>query len=944
MCCRVAIVKLFLVMAWMAAAPGLAAQNAEQKWVDSVMTTLSTADKIAQLMVLPVSAYDGEAVARTLSRVKSFGIGSVVLTAGGPHSARQFVQIIQQQEGVPLLIGCHHGSIDSLDTLPAPLVLAAAGDSAVFKAGREFARQLKRLGFHFSFLPSPEPIPAAVTYPAAINYFSDEGERALHHAQNYIAGMRSHNLQPFGNYLSQPSALLFDSARLQVYQQLGEQGMVALLVDHYPPQANWRTERIPLAAQIMVSEALKKRLGFAGITLAHVPALQTVTQKVREGETEALALAVGYDALYDPQSINGTIKKIQRTLRKNMALRAHLDNAVRKILYAKYRATSGKKTSPPEDNLLTELNPLEHQILNTQLARAAITVLKAQPGEFPIQALENKTFLSVSVGSETPNDFSKYLGKYVSFRHVALRTATDTALLQQNIKPTDVVVVGCFPLSASFLSQIMPMLQRMAAANTVIWAHFADVQVLPPSFANIMLAYAGEKELQRAAAQVIFGGRAANGKLPLNIKNLGAIGNGITTAALNRLAFSWPEEVGMSSERLAGIEAIAREAIDSGAAPGGITVVIKDGHVVYEKPVGWQTYENKIAVTAETIYDLASVTKITATLQAVMFLYDRGMIDLNKKASFYLPELKNTNKEGCTLIDILTHQAGLWPFLPFWADTMKDSLHLPQYYASAKSDDFPLAVAPNLYGHRSMKDSLWQWTVRSRMRDKPARTPYDYRYSDMGFYILQRLAEKLLNQPIENFVAHQFYEPIGAHSLGYLPLERFPPSQIAPTENDRLFRKSLLTGYVHDQGAAMHGGVAGHAGLFGNALDLAKMGQMWLQRGTFGGVKFFKPETIDLFTRKQFETSRRGLGWDKPAVGDWAGPTSLYASARTFGHTGFTGTCIWVDPQFNLVFVFLSNRVYPRMTNNKLLDLNIRPRIQSVVYQAIFDYEATRSN
>jgi CubicO group peptidase (beta-lactamase class C family) len=208
----------------------------------------------------------------------------------------------------------------------------------------------------------------------------------------------------------------------------------------------------------------------------------------------------------------------------------------------------------------------------------------------------------------------------------------------------------------------------------------------------------------------------------------------------------------------------------------------------------------------------------------------------------------------------------------------------------------------------------------------------------MGFYILQHLAETLLNQPMEEFLAQNLYEPLGAVTTGFLPLRRFPEVRIAPTEDDKLFRKSLLTGYVHDQGAAMHGGIAGHAGLFSSAVDLAKLGQMWLNKGTYGGIRYFRPATIELFTQKQFSDSRRGLGWDKPPLSDWTGPTSLLSSPMTFGHTGFTGTCIWIDPEFELVYVFLSNRVHPDMNNNKLLAANIRSRIQDAVYESIFSY------
>ena len=319
-------------------------------------------------------------------------------------------------------------------------------------------------------------------------------------------------------------------------------------------------------------------------------------------------------------------------------------------------------------------------------------------------------------------------------------------------------------------------------------------------------------------------------------------------------------------------------------------------------------------------------------------MHDKSLIDINKKASYYLPELKLSNKKDFTIKDILTHQAGLWPYLPFWQQTMKDSTLLPEYYSQVQNENFPFPVAKDLFVTSTMRDSLWQWIMDARIREKKPRKPYDYTYSDMGFYILQHLAEKVLNQPMEDFLAQNFYEPLGAITTGFLPLARFPESQIAPTEIDQQFRMQPLTGYVHDQGAAMHGGVAGHAGLFSNANDLIKLGQMWLQKGSYGGMRYFKPETIDLFTSKQYESNRRGLGWDKPTLSDWNGPTSLYASPKTFGHTGFTGTAIWVDPEFDLVFVFLSNRVYPDMFNTKLLSGNIRPRIQEVIYQSIFEY------
>jgi CubicO group peptidase (beta-lactamase class C family) len=320
-----------------------------------------------------------------------------------------------------------------------------------------------------------------------------------------------------------------------------------------------------------------------------------------------------------------------------------------------------------------------------------------------------------------------------------------------------------------------------------------------------------------------------------------------------------------------------------------------------------------------------------------MFMQEKGLIDIHKKISVYLPELKGTNKKDLTIIDMLTHQSGLVPFIPLWPLTVEGIAPIAMYYNSQQSISYPLQISPKLFGSNILKDSVYSWIKGAKMLQKPDRTPYSYRYSDLGFMMFKQLAERLLNQPMDEFLQQNFYEPLGASSLGYTPLKRFPPELIAPTELDTLFRKGLLIGTVHDERAAMLGGISGHAGLFGTAHDLSKLGQMLLQDGTYGGIRYYKQETVRLFTARQFHSSRRGLGWDKPVQSEWNSPTSIFASPDTFGHTGFTGTCLWVDPEFDLVYIFVSNRVFPDR-NDKLIRSNIRSRIQDVIYEAIFNY------
>jgi beta-N-acetylhexosaminidase len=665
-----------------------------------------------------------------------------------------------------------------------------------------------------------------------------------------------------------------------------------------------------------------------------------VNLKAKKGDEEYQAFVDGNDFLIDSKNTDAAIKIISKAIKKDKVLAGQLDRSVKKILSLKYDAGLAIKKKIATNDLFSRRYSLEAQLLKQQLAEGAITVAKNGAELVPIQKLDDRNFASVSVGEEGNNEFTFFLSKYVGFQHFAVKSESDTSELLPRLNDKDVIIIALFPAADSWAKNISRQINKLAKTHQVIVCSFGNPFELRyfQNISTLVASYSDQNGFPKATAEILFGGIEAQGKLPMKISSALPEGIGIRVNRLSRLSYSSPESAGLDSQTLQKIESIANEAITTGATPGCHILVAKDGKVVYEKSFGWLTYEKRIPVSDETIYDLASVTKVSATLQAVMFLQEKGLIDINKKASVYLPELKKSNKEDFIIKDIITHQAGLWPYLPFWLETVKDSTVFKKYYSRTVKEDYPFPVAENLFASKSMKDSLWNWIIKAKVRDKPSRSVFDYRYSDMGFYIMQHLNEKLLGQPQEDFLQSKIYKPLGATTLGYLPLRKFSPNQIAPTEKDTLFRKSLLIGYVHDQGAAMHGGIAGHAGLFSNANDLAKLGQMWLNKGSYGGIQFFKPETIELFTTKQYEDSRRGLGWDKPLLSDASSPTSMYASTKTFGHTGFTGTCIWVDPEFNLVYIFLSNRVHPDMNNTKILNANIRPRIQEVVYQSIFNY------
>jgi beta-N-acetylhexosaminidase len=941
-------------------------QTTKSVWADSILSRLSIEEKIGQMMMVPVSGQTSQAEIDEL--IKEFHIGGVVFLHGGPVRQVRLTNHFQKTTTIPLLIGqeAEWGlgmMLDSTISFPRALVLGAIkDDSLIYSTGKEIAREMKALGVNINFAPvadmnnNPEN---EISYRS----FGADKFNVANKTVSFMRGMQDYGIMAcakdfpvngltvIGAQKGLPVITPFvDSVKAYPFKKLFENGLTGVVPASadfplfYEKKVQIKKNKFSSNAltSIFTGEWIKSQMHFNGLVFVDIPGMQSATKKYRSGEAEMFAFQAGNDVLLSPSNMAQAVRKIKKLIKKDISYEAVLNASVKKILETKYVAGLSKVQPVNADNLVSRLNNKEALLLKHKLYQSAATVIRNTKGSIPVKALDNRKFVYLSTADDANDEtLPRFLSRYVAFSTIHVNEKTNADVLRTLLADKQVIVAGFFPqTSEAVLNNLLPVLKTTGSPNEVIICDFGNGSVVKQAddFSTFITGYVNTREMLEIIPQIIFGGFGAQGILPYTATPSVVVGTGIVTSSLNRFSYAVPEEAEMDAATLTKIDAIANEAIAMKATPGCQVFVARNGKIVYEKSYGYLTYENKTPVTEQTIYDLASVTKVSATLQAVMFLQERGMIDIYRKISYYLPELKNSNKKDFTIKDILTHQAGLWPFLPFWAQTMKDSTYLPAFYSSIKSDQYPLQVADKLFASAAMKDSLWNWIVKAKIREKPSRTPFDYKYSDMGFYIMQHLVEKLLNQPLEDFIHQNLYDPLGSSTTGYLPLLRFPPQQIAPTENDKLFRKSLLVGTVHDQGAAMYGGAAGHAGLFSNASDLAKLGQMLLQGGTYGGNRFYKPETVHFFTQKQFETSRRGLGWDRPAPGDPNSPTSAFASPKTFGHTGFTGTCIWVDPEFNLVYVFLSNRVHPSMTNNKLINANIRPRIQDVIYESIFNY------
>ncbi len=951
------------------------AQSDKSRWVDSVFSAMDVEEKIGQLFMVSIPSNASLAdVARIEDQIKSHEIGGVIFQQQTPYKQAAITKKLQHISAIPLFVG-QDGEwglgqmVDSTVSFPRALVLGALqNDSMIYRMAEEMARQMKIVGLNLNFAPIADvnnnPQDPIISYRS----FGENELRVANKTTAFVRGLYDHGVLACAKHFTvtgltiidveehfptiQPS---IDSVRAYPFQKLFANNLAGVM----PAASSFPLfyENLKLAKKngfdaatlslLFTGKWLKEKMNFTGLSFVDLNLIEYVTEKNRSGDAELLAFQAGNDVLLGSKEIGPAVRKIKKIVKAKRETEEQLDLTVKRILAAKFDAGLSRSHGINLDNLTQRLNTPEATLLNQKLYAEAITIVRNANNTLPIRLLEDKHFAYITSEETGPNtDFYSYLMKYVNAAYFTVNERTDLVELSDALTDQEVIIVGIFPqTSHAIVERLDRLLNQLSATREIIYCDFGNETFLrsAESRATLITAYTNTTETLRAVPQVIFGALGASGVLPFTVSPQLREGTGVATVPIDRLAYSLPEDARMNSRTLAKIDRIAAEAIQSGSTPGCQVLVAKDGKVVYEKSFGALTYENNSPVTDGTIYDLASLTKVSATLQAVMFMHERKLIDIYKKVSFYLPELKRTNKKDVTIIEMLTHQAGLAPFIPMWPETVKDSVYLPLYYSRTRDEQYPLQVAPNLFAATNIIDSVWSWIGKSKMLEKPPRTPYSYRYSDLGFLILQRLAEKILNQPLNDFLEQNLYGPLGAYTTGFTPLDHFSEGLIAPTEDDKIYRKIKVVGTVHDERAAMMGGVAGHAGLFSDANDLAKLGQMLLQDGHYGGIRYYRPETVRLFTHKQFDKSRRGLGWDKPVQSEWNSPTSTKASPETFGHTGFTGTCMWVDPTFNLVYVFLSNRVYPDR-NSKLITTNIRSRIQDVIYESIFDYCGGDSN
>lgn len=949
------------------------AQN-QYQWADEVLASMTLEQKIGQLFI--ISAYsnrDEGHYQATEQLIRDYHVGGILFFQGSPIQQAILTNRYQNASKVPLFItiDAEWGlgmRLDNTMSFPKQITLGAIQDDALIEQmGQEIGRQCKRLGIHINYAPVAD-INTNPDNPV-INYrsFGESKYNVAAKASAYARGMQKmkvlasakhfpgHGDTDTDSHISMPvvnkSRSQLTETELFPFQYLIADSVASVLTGHlYVPGLDNESNRSGTVSKRIVTDLLKNEMGFSGLAITDALVMRGLTKYYNNGNAELEAYKAGNDLLLQPESLATAFYKFKTEFESGRLSISELDARIHKILRSKYWAGLSNQPYVDLNNLDADLNTPNAQNIKAELFDNAVTVVHNDTDLLPFQQLDVTRFASISISPNRNSTFKENLTQYAGFQHFTIpfkpSKNSDWEQIVEQASEYDVVVVGIHDTNSirsrnyGMTPATVSLINRLQSKTKVVVCMFGNPYGLRlfDDSEHLVCGYEDEPEAHRSVAQVLFGALPARGTLPVTVNREMVVGDGIFTASLNRLHYANPRKVGMDVNILNSIDDIAKEGISRGAYPGCQVLIAHKGSVVYHKSFGNLRYNLNETVTNETIYDLASLTKVTATLQAVMFLNERGELDMNQSASYYLPELRGTNKEHMLIGEILMHQAGLKSFIPFWVNTKSSGGAFSSDFYRFRPEYGFLQVADNLYIDPKIKDSLWQWLIESPLTNRTSSSGgYRYEYSDLGLIMLQRVVERITNLPLDVYVQEFIYEPLGMTTTLFNPLQKFPKERVAPTEYDQVFRGTSIQGTVHDPNAALLGGVAGHAGLFSNAWDLAKLFQMNLQNGMFAERQYLFPQTVPHFATSFTSKSHRGLGWNKP-TGEEQSSVAATASPETYGHTGFTGTVVWVDPTKDLIFIMLSNRVYPTVRNNKLNELQIRKRIHEAAYNSIVNY------
>ena len=949
-----------------------------KEWVESRLAKMTLKEKIGQLFIHTVPLHDTEANRKNIrNAIKEYKIGGILFSDGKVVNQVTLTNYAQELADIPLMITFdgEWGLNMRLKEIPAfsrNRVMGCIQDNELlYEYGKEVARQFREIGVHVNFAPVADvdnnPLNPVINTRSfggdvrnvtgkVIAYsrgLEDGGVLSVskHFPGHGDTNVDSHKALPVLKFTRER----LDSIEMYPFRKAIEAGLGGVMVGHLEIPA---LSKKPSSLSPEILDILQEEFGFKGIAFTDALEMKGVSNNLN---VCAQALMAGNDMLLPPRNLKREMDGVLAAVKAGKLTEEYLTEKCRKVLTFKYALGLHEPPFIQLSGIEKRLNRPSTQDLRDRLEKAAVTVVGNDGGVLPMDVdLKNTAILNIGKSSEG-KIFHQQLNKYMKVDRILAHPDSITTLSKRLAKYDRVIVA----IHTEKYAAYQGMLATLASKLPLSYVYFTPLKNIYrkgaawKKAASVILGHVGSATVQQFVAEVMMGREKATGRISVEVKDYRLPGEGVDLESTKKYR---PEDYGMDASVLSKVDEIALEGIKAKAYPGCQVLIMKDGLPVYDKCFGTFTYEDSKKVEPEHLYDIASLTKTTGTLLAVMKLYDEGKFGLTDPISKYVPAMKGSRKGRITIEDLLYHQSGLPGSHPFYREAINDSSytggffkgridanhHLrvdrrlyvvddfkykDEYLSSASSEDYPLQVAENLFVSPSFPEKILEMIASDKVPLRDRR----YRYSCLNFVLLKEMVEQISGMPMDEYLEKEFYAPMGMKSTLYNPLRRFQPEQIVPTiQKDYLRGRKELRGYVHDEIAAFMGGVSGNAGLFSNARDVAKVYQMLADGGQYGGKRYLSLETCQLFMNKKSRISRRTLGFDKPEPTPGKGPCADEAPKEVVGHTGFTGTCAWADPKNGLVFVFISNRIYPRPFDHKgLMTLKIRPRIQQLMYQAL---------
>lgn len=978
--------------------------RAQEAWVECTYNMLTDTERIAQLFFIEAySGKDTAHHEAVEAAVKRYGVGGIIFFQGTAERQIALTNRLQQTSKVPLLMamdaewGLGMRLTDAI-SFPKAMSLGALSKtdlSLVREMGQEMARQMRSIGIHINFAPVLDINSNPKNPVIGIRSFGEEPAQVSERGLLYVEGLTQGGVMAVGKHfpghgdtaqdshrvlptVSHPTARL-EAVELRPFRDAIRAGMPGVMVGHLRTTAYPSAQRLPCSlSKEVVTDLLQKQMDFRGLVFTDALNMQAVLQSATPQEAALKALQAGHDVLVFPSHLPGAIERVAQALDKGELDKTQWAQKVKRVLRLKYRMGLAQWTPIDVMQALGNVVSPQAQRICRGLFEKAVTVVANHDQRIPVRnvdttetpfvvlsmarrhakavvALEPARLYGIDetnpkkpgdVFFETVQTYASAVHHRITFEELA---QTDVAKLIELLKGYKMVIVDLHDLPSggkaafNMAEQTARLLKSLDRHVPTVVAAFGNPYALRPfcGLKHVLISYEDNTATENIVPQVLFGALSATGRLPVTIAPGWNAGDGVDTKTLQRIGYTLPEAVGMDSAVLKRIDDLVKEAIALKATPGCQVTVARGGKVVFEKNYGYQTYKQRRPITADTFYDVASVTKVAGTVQALMYLVGQHRLQLHKPLAYYLPVLRHTNKSNLRIKDVLTHRSGLhaylWQALSGEVACEKGGLN-PCFFADKPSELYPNRIGEKLYGSACLEDLVWQSCLRSHVHAKKSwwHRKHSYRYSCVGFLLMQRLVEKMVGEPIDRFLENQFYRPLGVRCR-YRPLTSVDVASIAPAGYDPILGSRMAHGVVHDPLSALCGGVAGNAGLFCRARDLTVLLQMNLQDGSYGGRRYLAPGVMRRFAATQPGQVPRGLGWDKPTLPDKIDGVDV--SRLACGHNGFTGTAAWIDPNHCLLYVFLSNRTWPSQANKTLARRDTRRNIHVLLYEAIASFQ-----